>query len=48
MRFMTKTRQDNDRIDRAGLLYAENKTELSWLIQSSTIYDEDQIGLWSG
>lgn len=29
---MTKMREDNDMIYRTGLLYAEKKTKLSWLI----------------
>ena len=29
---MMKTRQDNDMIDHIGALYAENNTELPWLI----------------
>ena len=33
VRYMTKTRQDNDLIDHTSMLYVENETELSWLIR---------------
>ena len=37
-------RQYNDMIDRISTLYVENKTEILWLIQWGTVYEEDQIG----
>ena len=36
---MTKTRQDNDVIDRIGVVYAENDIELSWPIESGANCD---------
>lgn len=44
--FMTKTRQDNDLIDRIGLVYAKNDIELSRLIWLTVIYDENETGQW--
>ena len=41
---MSKMRQYNDVIDRISMLYIENKTEILWLIQWGTVYEEDQIG----
>ena len=37
-----KMRQDNDVTDLVGPLYAENETELSWLIQYDMVYGGDQ------
>lgn len=37
---MTKTRQDNDLIDRIGLVYVKNDNELSGLIRSDVVYDK--------
>lgn len=39
---MTKTRQDNDRIDHIGLVYAETKIELLRPIKLGAICDENQ------
>ena len=39
---MTKIRQDNDVIDLMSATYAKNETELSWLIQKSKNYDENE------
>ena len=33
VRFVTKSKQDNDTFDRIGVVYAEIKTELSWPIE---------------
>ena len=41
---MTKSRQVNDVTDCRDVVYAENKTELSWLIGSGAVCDENQIG----
>ena len=35
-----KTKQDYDVIDRTGIIYAENETQLSWLIKSGAIWDK--------
>ena len=39
---MMKTRQDNNLIDHTGTVYAEIESELSWLIGSGAICDENQ------
>ena len=39
---MMKTRQDNDVIDYKGIVYVKNEVELSWLIELSAVYDENQ------
>ena len=36
-----KTRHDNDVIDRIGIVYIENDTELSWPIGQGVVYDEN-------
>ena len=41
-----KTRQDNDMSDYTNVVYANNETELLWLIRSGMVYDENQIGQW--
>ena len=41
-----KTSKDNNVIDRTGVIYAENKIELSWPIRSSAFYDENKTGQW--
>ena len=38
---MMKTRQDNNVIDRTGVVYAENEIKLSWPIQPGTLYGEN-------
>ena len=38
---MTKTRQDNDVVDRIGPFYAENKIERLWSIWQGTIDEEE-------
>ena len=40
--FMMKTRQDNDKIDRIGTIYAKIGTKMSWSIKQDTVYDEKQ------
>ena len=35
-----KTRQDNDVTELIGSVYTENDIELSWLIESSIVYDK--------
>ena len=40
--YRMKTTQDNDLIDRACVVYAENNTKLLWSIGPSAIYDENQ------
>ena len=39
-----KTRQDNNMIDRTSVIYAENNNDLSWLIGSGVVYDENKRG----
>ena len=39
---MIKTKLDNDVTDHIGAIYVENKIELSWPIQPSAVYDENQ------
>ena len=36
---MMKTRHNNDIIDCIGVVYAENKIDLSWTIRLGAIYD---------
>ena len=43
---VTKTIQDNDMIKGTGIVYVENDIELSVLIGSSVVYDENQIRQW--
>ena len=38
---MTKTKNDNDVIDRIGIVYVENDIELSWPIKSGVICDKN-------
>ena len=38
---MTKTREDNELIDRTSVVCVENDIELSWSIKLGTIYDEN-------
>ena len=42
VRSMTKTRQDNDVIDRIGAVYTDIRTELSWPIRKDTVYHKKQ------
>ena len=37
---MMKTRQDNNMVDRTGVIYAKSETKLSWLIGLGIIYAE--------
>ena len=39
-----KTKQDNDMTNCIGAVYVENNIELSWLIRSGTVCDENHIG----
>ena len=39
-----KTAQDNDVINRIGLVYSEIKTQLPETIWSGGVYDENKIG----
>ena len=39
-----KTKQNNGVADRTSAIYVKNKTKLSWLIEPSMIYEENQIG----
>ena len=41
---MTKTRQDNNTIDRIDTIYIENKTELSKPIGSGATCDQNKTG----
>ena len=41
--FVKKTSQDNDVTDHIGAVYAENKTELLWSIESGDDYGENKI-----
>lgn len=36
-----KIKQDNGLIDHTGVVYTENETKLSWLIESGEICDEN-------
>ena len=38
---MTKTKNDNDMIDRIGIVYVKNDIELSWPIESGVICDKN-------
>ena len=40
---VAKTRQDNDMVDCTSAIYAEKETELSYLIGSCVICDENHI-----
>ena len=44
VRFVMKTRQDNDVTNCTGMVYAENEIELSWPIRSNIDCDENHIG----
>lgn len=44
VRFVKKTKQDNDMINRISAVYVKNETKLSWLIESCLFCDENQIG----
>ena len=46
MRFLAKTKQDSDVTERTSVVYAKNGIKLSWLIRSSVLYEENQIGQW--
>ena len=41
VRFVTKIIYDNNVSGHKDVVYAENKTEWSWSIKSSAVYDED-------
>lgn len=41
LQFVMKTRQDIDMIDRIGMIFVENDTELSWLYEPGVVYDEN-------
>lgn len=41
---MMITRLDHDRIDRTGIVHAENENEFLWSIELRAIYSESQIG----
>ena len=43
---MMKTRQDNEVIDYKGIVYVKNEVKLSWLIELSAVYDENQTRQW--
>ena len=43
VRSMTQTKQDNDVIDHIGMVYVENKIELSCLIRKKMTHDNDVI-----
>ena len=38
---VTKTRYENYVIDCIDMVYAKNKTDLSWSVEQGTIYDEN-------
>ena len=44
VQYVTITRKDNDVSNHIDVVYAENDTELSWLIGLGVDYDEIQIG----
>ena len=41
-----KTRQENDVIDRIGVIYTINNNELSWPIKPGATYKENQTRQW--
>ena len=41
VRYLRKMTQDNDVIDRIGVVYTENETELPWSIRQYVVYDEN-------
>ena len=43
---MTKSKQDNNGIDRIGLVYAEIETELLEPIWSNVVYEENHTEQW--
>ena len=40
--FITKSKQDNDVIDRIGVIFIEYNTKMSILIEQCAVYDEDE------
>lgn len=42
VRFVTKTRQDNDVIEWIVMVYLENDIELMWQMRMGVIFDEDK------
>ena len=46
MRFVMKTRQDNDMTDCIGAFYAKKDIELLWPIGLDAVCDEYQRGQW--
>lgn len=46
MQFVMKTRQYNDVTHCTSVVYAENETQLLWLIESNGVFDENQTGKW--
>lgn len=44
MQSITKTRQNNDVIDRKGVVSTEYNNELSRLIELCVVYDKDETG----
>ena len=41
--YVIKIRKDNDMTDHRDVVQPKNKTELSWSIEQSAIYDENRI-----
>lgn len=48
VQFVTKTKQHNNKIDLIDAVYAKKETDLSWLIKSSVICDENKTEQWHG
>lgn len=46
VRYMTKTRQDNDMTDSTGVVYIDIEIDLSWLIEQDAVYHENKTELW--
>ena len=44
VRFIMKTKQDNDMTNYISAVYVENDTELSWPIGLGAVCEENQIG----
>ena len=44
--FITKSKQDNDVIDRIGVIFIEYNTKMSILIEQCAVYDEDKTEQW--
>ena len=46
VRYVIKTRQDNDVIDFTNVVYSKNETKLSWSIEAGAVCHKNKIGQW--